>query len=320
VLEQVKGFDIPDIPKGKLETITTKIVKSPARQAQDVIRGDLDYMQDPPPTDLAADIRARYSDRYKEWTTLSTYYFFLNQSIAPFDDERVREAVNVALDSRALARIFGGRLRPTCSLVPETIPGHADFESCPFGDPNAPGDVEKAKDLVKEAGAEGEQVTVYTNTDSNRVEIGEYYTDLLNQIGLDAELRTVDGAVYFNTIGKASTKAQTGFINWLADFPHPASFLQQIDGSAIQPTNNPNPGYVRDEEIDKGIAELVQETDLQAVADRWAELDRKAVEESYIAPYGLEELTTFMSDRMDFENCSTVHPLFGNDYTSFCLK
>lgn len=320
VLEQVKGFDIPDVPKGNLETITTKIVKSPARQAQDVIRGDLDYMQDPPPTDLAADIRARYSDRYKEWTTLSTYYFFLNQSIAPFDDERVREAVNVALDSRALARIFGGRLRPTCSLVPETIPGHADFENCPFGDPNAPGDVEKAKDLVEEAGAEGEQVTVYTNTDSNRVEIGEYYTDLLNRIGLDAELRTVDGAVYFNTIGKASTKAQTGFINWLADFPHPASFMQQIDGSAIQPTNNPNPGYVRDEEIDKGIAELVQETDLQAVADRWAELDRKAVEESYIAPYGLEELTTFMSDRMDFENCSTVHPLFGNDYTSFCLK
>ncbi|HEU0019003.1 MAG TPA: ABC transporter substrate-binding protein, partial [Thermoleophilaceae bacterium] len=58
-MQQVKGFDIPDIPKGNVETITTKIVKSPARQAQDVIAGKLDYMQDAPPTDLTAEIKAQ---------------------------------------------------------------------------------------------------------------------------------------------------------------------------------------------------------------------------------------------------------------------
>jgi peptide/nickel transport system substrate-binding protein len=320
VLERVAGFDLPEVPKGNIDTITTKIVKSTSRQAQDVIAGKLDYMQDAPPPDLTAEIEAQHSDRYKEWPTLSTYYFFLNQSIPPFDDKQVREAVNVAVDSNAIARLFGGRLQPTCNFIPPAIPGYEELDPCPYGDPAGPGDVDEARQMVADAGADGEKVVVYANNDSNRPQIGEYYTGLLNDIGLDAELRVVDGAVYFDVIGKESTKAQTGLQNWFPDFPHPGSFLQQIDGTTIAPTSNPNPGYVDDPEINEGIAELMQETDVEAVADRWAELDRRAVEESYVAPYGSEELTTFMSDRMDFESCSVVHPLYGNDYTSFCLR
>lgn len=320
VMEKVENFDIDGIPEGKLDRITTEIVKSQSRQAQDVIDGELDYMQDPPPSDLTAEIKARYADRYKEHPTLSTNYFFLNHSLPPFDDERVRDAVNVALDSRALARLYGGRLTPSCNLIPEGIPGHAELDPCPHGEPDGPGDVEAASRLVEQAGATGEQVTVYVNNDSNRPQIGQYYTGLLNDIGLDADLRVIDGAVYFDTIGKLSTEAQTGMANWYADFPHPASFMQQIDGTTIQPTNNGNYGEVDDPAIDRGIAELLPETDLQAVADEWAELDRRAIEKSHIAPFGSEELTTFMSDRMDFENCSLVHPLYGNDYSSFCLR
>lgn len=320
VMEKVKGFAIPDVPKGNVDTITTKIVKSPARAAQDVIAGKLDYMQDAPPTDLTAEIKARYADRYKQWPTLSSYYFFLNQDLPPFDDKKVREAVNMAIDSRAIARLFGGRLEPTCNLIPPGIPGHEERDPCPFGDPSGPGDLERAKQLVKEAGAEDEKVTVYANNDTNRPQIGEYYTALLNDIGLDADLKVVDGAVYFNVIGNAKTKAQTGLANWFADFPHPGTFIQQIDGTTIQPTNNPNPGNVDDPEIDKQVAALMKETDLASVADDWAALDKRAVDESYVAPYGSEQLTTFLSDRMDFDNCSIVHPLYGNDYSSFCLK
>jgi len=319
VMERVEGFDIPGIPAGNLDTITTEIVKSPARAAQDVIDGELDYMQDPPPTDLAAEIRERHADRYKQWPTLSVNYFFLNQSLPPFDDEQVREAVNVGLDSTAIARLLGGRLSGSCNIVPAGIPGHSERD-CPFGDPDGPGDIDRAKQLVEEAGATGEQVTVWANNDATRPEIGQYYTGLLNEIGLDADLRVIDGAIYFDTIGNQKTRAQTGLANWYADFPHPASFLQQVDGTTIQPTANGNYGMVDDPEINDEIAALLPETDLQSVADRWAALDERVIDRSYIAPYGSEELTTFMSDRMDFENCSLVHPLYGNDYSSFCLR
>ena len=72
--------------------------------------------------------------------------------------------------------------------------------------------------------------------------------------------------------------------------------------------------------INKEIAELKRETDVEKVADRWAALDKRVVDEAYWAPYGHEKVATFFSERMDFENCSLYHPLYQNDYSSFCLK
>src|SRR3712207_7805398 len=48
------------------------------------------------------------TQRYAEFPTLSTYYMFLNTSIPPFDDQKVREAVNIGLDKPAIARLYAG--------------------------------------------------------------------------------------------------------------------------------------------------------------------------------------------------------------------
>jgi hypothetical protein len=37
-------------------------------------------------------------------------------------------------------------------------------------------------------------------------------------------------------------------------------------------------------------------------------------------PFGHTNFSTFVSDRIDFESCTLVHPLYQNDYSSFCLK
>src|ERR671917_403327 len=96
VLEKNTNFpDLgADIPPGNIDTITTRIIKSAQRQAQDVISGELDYMQDPPPADLKPEVQAEYSDRYEEVTTASTYYVFMNHRVPPFDKPEIREAVN----------------------------------------------------------------------------------------------------------------------------------------------------------------------------------------------------------------------------------
>jgi peptide/nickel transport system substrate-binding protein len=321
VLEKNRNFNIPGIPKGNIDTLTTKIVKSAERQTQDVINGRLDYMQDPPPADMLPEVRSTYNDRYEEHTTVSTYYFFMNAQEKPFDKKEVRDAVNYAVDSKALARLFGGRLEPACNFLPPNLAGYKKIEPCPWGDPNGPGDVEKARNLIDQAGEKGTDVTVYTNNDENRPEIGQYYTDLLNKIGLKAKLKVIDGGVYFATVGNDKTKPQTGFANWFQDFPHPANFFFLIDGKTNQPTNNQNYGRVDDPELNRHI-QTVQSGpgDDPEVQEASAEADKRAVEESLVAPYGSEKLATFLSERMDFENCSLFHPVYLNDYSSFCLK
>jgi len=321
VMEKTDNFDIPDIPKGNVDQITTKIIKSAERQTQDVIDGKLDYMQDPPPADLLPEVRSQYADRYEEHPTVSTYYFFMNSQVKPFNKQEVREAVNYAIDSTALARLFGGRLAPGCNFLPPGLPGHEETDPCPFGDPGGEGDIQQARELIQQAGEEGTKVEVFTNNDENRPEIGEYYTDLLNEIGLDADLTTVDGGVYFQTVGNDREQPQTGVTNWFQDFPHPGNFLFLVDGATNQPTNNQNFSRVDDPELNKLIdtvqAGAASDPEVQEAA---AEADRLIIEKSYQAPYGAETLATFLSERMDFENCSSFHPVYLNDYSSFCLK
>ncbi len=323
VMERVQGFDIPDIPKGNVDKITTKIVKSAQRQAQDVIRGDLDYMQDPPPADIKPEVKARYSDRYEEFTTVSTYYFWMNHLVAPFDDPKVRQAVNYGVDKPALARLFAGELEPGCSFLPPGLPGYDESldSECPWGDPTQPPDIEKARALLKEAGVDGDKITVYGNNDDPTDKVTEAYAAMLTEMGFEAEPKILDGGVYFQTIGNAKEKAQTGFANWFQDFPHPKNFMFLVDGATIQPTNNQNFGNIDDPEITKGIAELTTEPELtDDVVGRWEDLNRQTVEEAHVVPYGYRKLATFLSERMDFDNCSLFHPVYYNDYSSFCVK
>jgi peptide/nickel transport system substrate-binding protein len=318
VMEKNANFNIPGIPKGHLDQITTKIIKSAERQTQDVISGQLDYMQDPPPADMLPQVRAEYSDRYEEHVTVSTYYFFMNSQLPPFDKKEVREALNYAVDSRALSRLFGGRLEPSCNFLPPNMAGYEEIE-CPWGAPDEPGDLERARQLIQEAGVEGDPVEVFTNNDENRPEIGQYLADTLNKIGLKADLTVLDGGVYFPTVGNDKTRPQVGVANWYQDFPHPANFLFLIDGDTNQPTNNQNYGRVDDPQLNK-VIDQVEAAPAEESAEQAAEADRIAVEGAYVAPYGNEKLATFFSERMDFENCSLFHPVYLNDYSSFCLK
>ena len=88
VLERVEDFELPGVPAAKLDKITMKVV-APPRATQDVLRGKLDYMQDPPPPDLLREVRS-HADRYREVPTEGTSYFSLNSSVPPFDKLGVR--------------------------------------------------------------------------------------------------------------------------------------------------------------------------------------------------------------------------------------
>ncbi|HWH44885.1 MAG TPA: ABC transporter substrate-binding protein [Thermoleophilaceae bacterium] len=325
VMERNPNFSIPGIPKGNVDRITTKIIKSAARQAQDVIGGKLDYMQDPPPADLKPEVTQKYGDRYEEIVTVSTYYFWMNQNLPPFDDPKAREAVNVGIDKPALARIFAGELAPGCSFLPPGMPGYdeaLDVAECPFGDPNEAPDLERAKQLLGESGYDGSTITIWGNNDDPTDKITEAYADMLRKIGFKTEVKILDGGVYFQTIGNERTKnLHTGFANWFQDFPHPSNFMFLVDGASIQPTNNQNFGNVDDPEINQILVEANKAPDLNdEVAGQYAEANRQVVEEFHVAPYGHRKLATFVSERMDFENCTQFHPVYNNNYASFCLK
>jgi peptide/nickel transport system substrate-binding protein len=332
VLEKNPEYQpIDGVPEGNLDKMTTMIVKDQAKQTQDVINNELDYMQDPPVADLKQQVIEQFgpdgteTQRYEEFTTASTYYMWMNHQIPPFDDPQVREAVNLGIDKPALARLFAGELQPGCAINPPNVVGHdpaLDVEECPYGNPNEPPDIEAAQALLEEAGADGTKITVWGNNDDPTDKVTAAYADMLNEIGFDAELKIIDGGIYFQTIGNSKTaNLHTGFANWFLDWPHPLNMWFIFDPDSIQPVNNQNYGNLDDPKVKKELDRLNLETDVDAVAEDWAALDAYTVSppQSHVAVYGHRKLATFLSDRMNFES-AVFHPVMFNDYITFALN
>ena len=318
------SFKVPGIEPGKIDKMVV-VKETVPKMTQDVINGKLDFMTEDPTGDLLPQVEQKYKDRFRlDANPPNTYWFFMNETVPPFDKKEVRQAVNYAVDSRALKRVFGGRLQPTCNFLPALYKGmgYEKIEDCPWGDPNGPADINKAKSLVKKAGVEGMSVTVWGNNKDPRPAIVDYLRDTLNQIGFKAKTKILDQQVYFSTVGTKKTKPQIGFTDWFQDFPHPNDFFEpNLSGAAlaaIPSSFNDNfkavpPG------IDATLKKLKPKKP-QEVADQWAALDKKLIESGDIAVYGSEKSSTFFSERMDFDNCSGVHPVYKNDWALFCLK
>ena len=80
---------------------------------------------------------------YTGWEGPFTFksYIIFEQSTAPWDSERVRQAASYAIDHEALAAVFGGARQPLLSPVPSTVPGHT---------PTLPArDLERARELLR---------------------------------------------------------------------------------------------------------------------------------------------------------------------------
>ncbi|HEU4722945.1 MAG TPA: ABC transporter substrate-binding protein [Gemmatimonadaceae bacterium] len=318
------SLDIPDIPTGHLDTIRVTIVSNTQSEAQRVLNNEDDVFDagDTLPPSILPQIESQASDRFSREAVPSTYYFLLNVTKPPFDDLRARQAVNYAIDRDAMVRLASGFLEPSCWFIPEGLVGNPATElpdvRCPYGERP---DIAKARALIREAGLVGTRVVVWGQQRSPRREYVDYWTDLLNEIGFDASERIIADEVYFPTIGSAETDPQTGFADWIQDFPNPADFYLLMDGRSIQPTNNQNFSKVNDPFIQRELNRLnkVPTAELESVAEDWARLDVYTARRAYVAAYGAELHPKFYSDRIDFD-AAIFHPTYLNDWTSLRLK
>ena len=58
-------------------------------------------MENPPPADRYADVKSKYDgSQFRVEPQINTYYFWMNTEKAPFDDLKVRQAVNYASTRR----------------------------------------------------------------------------------------------------------------------------------------------------------------------------------------------------------------------------
>jgi peptide/nickel transport system substrate-binding protein len=303
------------IPNGHLDRIEVDVLRNPSTQVNDVESGRTDWMGSPPPADRYASVKSQYEGtQFKVEPTISTYFFWMNTTQAPFDDVKVRQAVNYAVDPRALERIYAGQITATHQILPPRMPGYKEFDLYPHS-------LEKAKELVAAAKPSDREITVWTDNESPNNEAGEYLQGVLNDLGFRTTLKIVNSDNYFGVIGNESTpNLDIGFANWFEDYPHPNDFFQPLlNGESIAPTGATNVPRIDDPRLNAEIDRLGQRPLTPQVESEYADLDRQFMEQAPWVPYGNSTLPTFVSSEVDLDKV-IFNPTFAQDLTSFQFK
>jgi peptide/nickel transport system substrate-binding protein len=217
-----------------------------------------------------------------------TVYLALDNRRPPFDDVRVRRALNYAIDRKKPAGLVpGGALRrPTCQVLPPSFPGYRPY--CPYTlDPgtggawNAP-NMAKALQLVEASGTNGMPVRLWFPR-AEADGLGRYVASLLRSLGYRLQIRFIDGITeYFVALQRTNHPPQVAFAAWAADYPAASNFIQLLltCRGAVNLTGFCDSGY--DRKVDRALA--LQPTDPARANTAWAELDRAAVDRAVWVP------------------------------------
>ncbi len=312
---KANGELIPEVPDGHMDRIEVTVIRNPSTQVDDIEQGTYDWMGNPPPADRYAAVKDKFDgSQFRVESTESTYFFWMNTKAAPFDDPRVRQAVNYALNSEALERIYAGQLAAGQQVLPPGMPGFEELDLYPY-------DLAKAKALIGEADPADTEITVWTDTESPNNEAGEYLDDVLGEIGFDTTLKIVNADNYFTVIGNETTPdLDIGWASWFQDYPHPNTFFEPMfSEAAIYPTNSTNLARFADPEVSAEIERLAAKPLDPEIEDGYAALDREVMEAAPWAPYGSATVPTFVSSDIDLD-AVVFNPTFSQDLTSFQFK
>ncbi|MBA2666283.1 MAG: glutathione ABC transporter substrate-binding protein [Trueperaceae bacterium] len=130
--------------------------------------------------------------RLFEVETLSTNYIGFNAQKEPFDDVRVRQAINYALDSEIIVDVVyeGQGIVANSPISPQVFGAHQDLE--PYGY-----DPERARTLLAEAGyADGFSTTLWTNDNPLRIQIAEIAQAQLGEVGIQVDVQVLEWSTY----------------------------------------------------------------------------------------------------------------------------
>ncbi|MFE1601518.1 ABC transporter substrate-binding protein [Methylobacterium sp. ID0610] len=210
-------------------------LSDPNTRATEMLAGGVDLMTEMPPDALAL-FRNREGFAVHEQVGPHLWYLILNMQAGPLRDRRVRQAVNYAIDRRAIAtHVLQGTAVPARGI---TAPVFALAD-----DPDLPGypyDPERARRLLREAGAEGARLSFLVTEGGSGmldpVAMGTAIQADLAAVGLDARISTYEWNAYLARVNRGLGEADMAEMAWITNDP------DQLPSLALRSDARPGQG------------------------------------------------------------------------------
>jgi peptide/nickel transport system substrate-binding protein/oligopeptide transport system substrate-binding protein len=232
---------------------------------------------------------------------------------SPFQDVRVRQAVNRAIDKANAIRLANGRAAQNDCIIPPIVPGF-DPECHPY-----PRDVEKARALMADAGLEdGFDTTLVTSEGNLDQQVASSIATDLAQIGIRVTVEPQEWGTFFTTVSTPHAAPMAYGGAWGADYPDPAGFMEGLltcDGAVEGGSNS---SWWCDEAIDARIKDARQVTGLGEAAPLYTAIAADIMAQAPIVPMTSLTLDTLPSGRLT--GFTKIDPAYFYDLKSYGIE
>lgn len=246
--------------KGKesIERLVFAITPDPSLRFARLIAGECDVMAKPLP------IHIKTLKNYPELKTLTQQgsnvaYLAMNTQKKPFDDKRVRQALNFAIKKETLVKIVYG---DTAVTAKNPIPPNMwSYNSATIESKYSP---EKAKQLLSEAGySNGFEMDLWAmpvqrSYNPNAIKMAELIQQDLSKVGIKAKIISYEFGTYLEKVKLG--EHQTALLGWIGDNGDPSNFFSSILSCAATRTGN-NASFWCNAEFDRLIRKAAINSD-----------------------------------------------------------
>ncbi|WP_439327855.1 ABC transporter substrate-binding protein [Lonepinella sp. BR2357] len=267
-----------------IDKATLLSIENPTTDVQRYRAGDLQITNYALPTEQFAKLKKELPDELFITRTLATYSYELNNSKAPFDDVRVRKALNLALDRNIITdKVMAQGQTPTYVFTPTYISEGEKIQQPAYSTkPMAERNAEAVK-LLEDAGFSKSnplKFTILYNTNENHKKVAIAAASIwkANTQGLvDVKLENQEWKTYIaSRRSKAYDVARAG---WNGDYNQASTFVNYF----LSNSSN-NTAFYRSEKYDAAVMESRAALDENQRADAYAKAEAILAEEAAIVP------------------------------------
>lgn len=233
-LDFVKNETYWDAKAVRLKSMEWPVSESQSTRLTLVEGGAADMTTEPPVADQQ---RLTEAGLFKVKPSLGTYYYVYNVTAPPFDNPKVRRALSMVIDRKAIVDtiVHGGKI-PAFAFVPPGLTNEATGQDFRHEGGNLVSkNVEEAKALLAEAGyGPGHPVppiTILYNTNEMHKAIAEAIQAVWsNELGLDVSLQNQETKVFM--ANREAGHYQVARASWIGDYADPQTFFDVFSDPA----------------------------------------------------------------------------------------
>ncbi|GAA4510781.1 ABC transporter substrate-binding protein [Brevibacterium yomogidense] len=257
--------------------LTFRVLTDPKTRVDSLITNQVDFSYQVGPAD-AEGLALNEAITVRSDPSMRVRMVYLDLSDDVMADERIREALNLAVDREQLANVgFFGYAQPASTYFPTTHWASVEEESA------YPYDPERARELISEAGAEGEQISILLPNDANTVRIAEILRYSFNEVGLSVTMKPRE--LVQSTTEYFDEHRDPALLSAWTGRPDPAQTYAQL----LAESGYYNAGSVPPPGLEEAVNESNEYTDNDARAESLKEAGRLDREFSTFVPLVFED-------------------------------